>query len=387
MQIREQINQLLAQDINQVLSKQQSMFDNLVGNDYPDFVVFGSGYLGKKVIKGLKKLGIQPLAIADNNQKLWHTSIEGIIVLSPQEAVNKFGQKAVFVIAIYNTSAPRQQLTELNCHKFISYAYLFSKYAEIFLPHACLDFPYQMYQQAEDVYKALDLWADEASRQQYLAQLRWRLFLDFDQAKPISTSLKEREYFPLNTYSELSGEVFVDCGAFNGDTIQRFLSLRNHTFKNIIGIEPDPVNFQNLQNYVSTLQYQNEITLLQAAVSSQAGKLNFDVTGSAASSISDQGTIEVNCISLDDAIADYKPTLIKMDLEGFELEAITGAKNIISQGKTVLAITVYHCQDHLWRIPLLINSYSSNYRFFLIPHAEDCWDISCYAVPIERLLS
>ena len=53
MQIREQINQLLAQDINQVLSKQQSMFDNLVGNDYPDFVVFGSVYLGQKVIRGL----------------------------------------------------------------------------------------------------------------------------------------------------------------------------------------------------------------------------------------------------------------------------------------------------------------------------------------------
>ena len=56
MQIREQINQLLAQDINQVLSKQQSMFDNLVGNDYPDFVVFGSGYLGKKVIIPRRKI-------------------------------------------------------------------------------------------------------------------------------------------------------------------------------------------------------------------------------------------------------------------------------------------------------------------------------------------
>ena len=52
----------------------------------------------------------------------------------------------------------------------------------------------------------------------------------------------------------------------------------------------------------------------------------------------------------------------------------------------MLAICVYHKQDHLWRIPLLLREWHE-YAFFLRPHNEEGWDLVCYAVPRARLTS
>jgi hypothetical protein len=67
------------------------------------------------------------------------------------------------------------------------------------------------------------------------------------------------------------------------------------------------------------------------------------------------------------------------------MDALIGARGSIKKTLPVLAICVYHQPDHLWRIPLLIWSFSDQYRFFLRPHNEEGWDLVCYAVPVNRL--
>ncbi|MFM2378710.1 MAG: hypothetical protein RLZZ143_1288 [Cyanobacteriota bacterium] len=59
----------------------------------------------------------------------------------------------------------------------------------------------------------------------------------------------------------------------------------------------------------------------------------------------------------------------------------------LSNGKErhFLTVCAYHCQDHLWQIPLFLHSLSSQYRFFLRPHGVEVWDLICYAVPVSRL--
>jgi len=95
---------------------------------------------------------------------------------------------------------------------------------------------------------------------------------------------------------------------------------------------------------------------------------------------------EIKCASLDELFADAYPTYIKMDIEGAEMDALTGASRIIRDSSPVLAICVYHRIDHLWKLPLLLRSLSDKYTFFLRPHADACWDLVCYAVPLERLV-
>jgi len=98
------------------------------------------------------------------------------------------------------------------------------------------------------------------------------------------------------------------------------------------------------------------------------------------------GELEVDVDTLDSVLGKELPPLIKMDTEGAELEALAGSRSKIADGRPVLAITVYHRQDDLWLVPLLIDSITPGYRFFLRSHAEACWDTSCCVVPADRVL-
>ena len=90
-------------------------------------------------------------------------------------------------------------------------------------------------------------------------------------------------------------------------------------------------------------------------------------------------------VPLDELLASASPTFIKMDIEGAEPNTLLGAAKIIADHAPVLAICLYHAQEHLWQIPLLIQSMRQDYNFFLRRYADECWEIVCYAVPKSRL--
>jgi FkbM family methyltransferase len=386
-----QLEELLSEEVASAIHRARSAFDTLAAPFGESFVLFGAGGLGRKTLAGLRHVGIEPLAFADNNPSLWNKSVDGLRVLSPQETAQQFGHRATFIVTIWRAGGghrlahSRQQLLDLGCTSVVSFAHLFWKYPETFLPYYCLDLPYKICQQSNEVRKAYTLWADEASHREYLAQLRWRLRLDFD---GLPSPVAHEQYFPFDLFSLSSDEVFIDCGAFDGDTLKSFLRHQGEGFKSFVALEPDPVNAQKLESYVSTLdsRLKNRITLSRLAAAAQRGKLYFEATGTAAATVSAVGTLEVECAPLDEILANHHPTYIKMDIEGAEPDALAGAQNVIRQTTPILAICVYHQQNHLWQIPLFVQSLSDQYYFFLRPHNEECWDLVLYAVPSARLL-
>jgi hypothetical protein len=96
--------------------------------------------------------------------------------------------------------------------------------------------------------------------------------------------------------------------------------------------------------------------------------------------------MKVDCAPLDQILSAEVPTYIKLDIEGAEMDALKGAAGLIRQHKPVLAVSVYHQQDHLWRIPLYLKTLFPGYQFFLRPHNEEAWDLICYAIPEERVV-
>jgi FkbM family methyltransferase len=229
------------------------------------------------------------------------------------------------------------------------------------------------------------LWADDASRREYLAQIRWRLQSDFD---GLPSPVAHAQYFPDDLLKLSDDEVFVDCGAFDGDSLRVFFG-RQPTFKGtFIAIEPDPINLQSLKQYVATLPdaWRNRVQILPLALGTRREILRFNASGLASAGIISTGALEVESASLDEILADTRATFIKMDIEGAEMDALIGARRSIEKALPVLAISVYHKPDHLWRIPLLIRSYFDEYRLFLRPHNEEGWDLVCYGIPEARLL-
>ncbi len=73
--------------------------------------MFGAGHVGRKTLTGLRKAGIEPLAFIDNDARLWNTSVEGVEVLSPEEAARRHGDQATFVITIWRGEGYRSDGT------------------------------------------------------------------------------------------------------------------------------------------------------------------------------------------------------------------------------------------------------------------------------------
>lgn len=381
-----ELDQLLNEERSSVTRREQSAFDNLLAEFGRRVVLFGSGNLGRKALRSLRSVDIEPLAFVDNNRARWGESIEGVSVLSPAEAAAKFGRSALFVVTIWSVGhsfrATEEQLKSLGCSHVISSTELHWKFSSELLPDFCMDLPHKIYEQADEVRAAAALWSDDYSRREYLNHVKWRVLGDLRVLEP---PVAEGQYFP-GIFSILPTEVFVDCGAYDGDTAKEFLR-RSHDFARLVAIEADPVNFRKLREWIDTLEPEiaHRISACNVAVGASRGQLRFNATGGDGACIAEDGNVVVDCIPLDELAGESGPTFIKMDIEGAELEALEGARGVIQKHQPILAICVYHRQNDLWRIPLYIRSLVNDYLFYLRPHQDDGRELVCYAVPPGRL--
>jgi FkbM family methyltransferase len=177
--------------------------------------------------------------------------------------------------------------------------------------------------------------------------------------------------------------VFVDCGAYTGDTIASFIR-QCPRFERIIAFEPDPSNYAELEKYVGTLEVRDRIAVHPRAVAARCEVLRFSDRGDMTSRIATEGT-EVMATSLDAALSEVCPTFIKLDVEGAEVAVLDGARETLRRTRPVLAIALEHNSHDLWRLPLKVASLVDNYAFHFRHHSEQGFDLVCYAIPAERV--
>ena len=75
-----------------------------------------------------------------------------------------------------------------------------------------------------------------------------------------------------------------------------------------------------------------------------------------------------------------KISYIKMDIEGAEAAALRGASATIANCKPKLAISAYHKEDDLWKIPQLIKELKHEYKLYFEHHLPIEWEACFYAV-------
>jgi FkbM family methyltransferase len=389
MPIEAKLQHLLKETVDEAIRRESSAFDEMTGRLGKSLVLFGAGALGRKTLAGLRQMNIRPIAFSDNNPDLWGQEIDGVPILVPEDAATRFGDTAAFVVTIWRAggghrlSHTRQQLRTMHCSCIVSFAYVFWKYPDVFLPYYCLDLPSKIISEREDVLAAFKLLADGDSRQEYIAQMRFRLFLDFDSLPSPSSSV---QYFPDHLFDLNSEEVFIDCGAFDGDTIRAFMKRMDSRFKKIHALEPDPLNFRQLEEFIASLpqDVQSRIILHRIAAAEYRGQIGFNATGNASSSADATAMTKVDCAPLDEILSAEVPTYIKLDIEGAEMDALKGAAGVIRQHQPMLAVSVYHQPHHLCRIPSYLKTLCPSYQFFLRSYNEEAWDLVCYAVPEVR---
>lgn len=376
-----ELETLLGEDPSRVRARASALFDDLVSPAQP-LVLFGAGGLGRKTLDGLRKLGRPPVAFADSNPRLHGTEIDGLPVLSPESAAREHGSTAAVVVTIFlGADNARLRAVDLGCRTVLPFYPLFWKHPETFLPHYAYDLPHRVLEAGDLIRAAWSLLGDEESRREFLGQLRWRLDPASGQPPP---ACGDEIYFPPDLVSLSASEVFVDCGGFDGDTARSFLARTGNRFERLLIFEPDPTNFEKLLAWTKSLPQDvaRRIDARPLALGSRAGTVRFDVQGATSSAVSDTGSLEVKCESLNALLEGTRSTFIKMDIEGAELDALEGAAAHISRHLPLLALSAYHRQDHLWAVPLAVRAVSGSYDFYLRRHSVEVLDeLVLYAIP------
>ncbi|KQC11660.1 MAG: hypothetical protein APR54_10615 [Candidatus Cloacimonas sp. SDB] len=135
------------------------------------------------------------------------------------------------------------------------------------------------------------------------------------------------------------GDTVIDAGACEG-FFSRYALERGAS---VIAIEPVPSLAQALKKTFHNEMIENRIQILPFALGSKSGIAHLKYTSDSLfeASISDEGD-EIETTTIDDISIEKTIDFIKMDVEGYEIEAVLGAKNTIQSQKPRLAIAVYH---------------------------------------------
>lgn len=208
--------------------------------------------------------------------------------------------------------------------------------------------------------------ADERSKDEYLGMVKFRQSQrrkDYPRC-----NLKTPEYF-IGEMTLDKDEVFVDCGAYIGDTIDLFVE-RCPTYKRIIAFEPDEVNFVQLKQKHGN---NPRMTIFNDGVYDFNGNVHFSAQqgGGMSSAISDAAadtvTIAVKTI---DSLNLNDVSFIKMDIEGAELKALKGAEKTILRDKPKLAICIYHSKEDMINIAEYIHALVPEYHLYVRHHSR-----------------
>ena len=293
--------------------------------DKRNIVIFGSGMNGKALSGTFRAHGIMPVCYADNAKDMWGTMLEGLEIKNPAEI--DFGSVDAVVISPFKQTvvdAMRKQLRELGVRE-------------------------------ETLFNYKDFSA---------SVLEWDLYFD-----PDIVRLRE-------------DEVFVDAGALNLETSQRFMEeCRSSHVQNyrIHAFEPDGASYERCRDMLKNMP-DAAIQLYHAGLWSEDTTLYFEEAGNAASRISKEKTgTSIRAVALDNCVSG-PVTFIKMDIEGAELEALKGCREIIQRYRPRLAISAYHKKEDLVELPSYIKELIPEYKLYIRHYSNASVETVLYAV-------
>lgn len=337
--------------------------------------VYGAGRMGRELLAHFRAQGIEPKAFIDRAAACL-SAVDGIPVLVPDDdAIDAGGGEAVVALHSPGVDIARV-VADLRRAGFADVRTLWDECERSgWRPRSpfWLEPHFDWAAHEDPIARARGLLADETSRRVFDEQLALRRGGDY---AALGAPSPEDQYVPRDLARWRDPMRLVDCGAYDGDTI-RALRTHGYALEGFIAFEPDPENFRRLAAAHST---DRGARLIAAGAYSLPGTLAFNAGDGSAARVDAAGEAKIDVARIDDLCADFHPTLIKMDIEGAEHEALDGASATVTRDRPDLAIGAYHRVDDLWRIALKIDDWHLGYRFHLRSHAYNGFETVLYAV-------
>lgn len=344
-----------------------------------DLYIWGTGNTAKLYREGLGRLSDEGFMIkgyCDNNPDQWGKTFDDKEIISPEELERR--ESVCVLICSPQERVVKAVGSQLD-HSGIDWYHIDEV---IFKTHK------------EDILTCYDLLEDLESRKTYKEVIKCRMAGRY----PDMEYVNDRQYFAVPSHmGKNPKEVFVDCGAFVGDSIEKYIWERDGGFQKIIAFEPDPGNFTAMEYRVDRLKKEwnikdgaIELYPYGAGEKSVVGKLERNVQNNGLGSKLTEGTWDektaadsenkdyCRVVALDEFIEE-PVTFLKADIESYEYKMLLGAQGIIKKYRPLVAVCIYHNGVDMYSVPLLLKSLVPEYKMAVRHHSVEMDDTVLYA--------
>jgi len=319
--------------------------------------LYGLGFVGRWALSYLKRRGVRLVSGYDAASAAIGAALDGLPVRTP-DGLTSARPDFMFISARHAVREISARLSGLGI-----------AHVSVDAWHAASDF--DSFRHVHD-----DLLSDDRSRAVLRAVMMTMLS---GNARWCAMVFEKDQYFALPRFCTPTGEIYVDAGAFVGDSVERFIFANNGVFSKIFAFEPGPRQFAALEARTRRLVTEwardpADIELVNAALGEGRGSL-------AAASASGQLTslalrdkaradgVSVEVVGLDDFLKGGRVTFLKADVEGMEMALLRGAQATIRRQKPKIAICVYHYPSDIPAIANYLAGVVPDYRFALRHHS------------------
>ncbi len=349
---------------------------------YPDFspdrltrmVIVGAAEEGVRLSEICAEKGIRVEAHVDD-----HPEKQGLVVgertIQPLKSLSEVDPEIPVIIASHRVLKVMERIWAMGFIRVAPFGLLEVLSPQLFPPHMFYsNLLEDLVTNRERYDELMENVADEMSQLVLDAVLGYRLTFD---PRVLSPIIEWDLYGAKNLINYGKDEVYVDGGAFDGDSVRLFIDRVQGEFSRVLAFEPDQETFKRLNKNFSD---NPKIEAINAGLHRRKGVLRFDNAGTRGSIFTDTGEVEIPVVGLDEILGSDRVTFIKMNIEGAELEALRGGEQAIRTWGPKLGISLYHNPADLWMIPQEIRALRSDYKLYIRQHDGGIIESVLYAL-------
>lgn len=340
--------------------------------------IYGAGGYGQQVARAMRAQGIAVHAFIDRSAAPGRT-IDGVPVVAKDAVSPADAAGQVAVVAINNFQTPVDEVVTWTGSLFAD---------TVFVPELpdLIDPALGNYWQgardlvvrhADSIQRLHDRLADETSRRIFadLVTFRQRAAPRFH--PPVD---RDNQYFARDLLLAKDELHVIDCGAWPGDMIGS-AHAAGQRIGHWYAFEPDPKNFADLAKVARDAGLAGA-SLFPCGVGDRTGMVSFAAGSADASRAVDDataGATSVPIVRIDDVIEAQRIDMIKLDIEGFEAQALDGMAGTLERHRPRLCMAIYHKPADLWELPLRIADAFPEARLAIRQHGYNGYDTVLYA--------
>lgn len=369
-------------EVCQTMENFKSMADKM------DVVLFGAG---EYCMRFLNRIGesIEKIRwIADNDSGKIGESLYGIPIFAPEKLGEMDKEKTLVVVTVGN------HIPDI-CRQIQSFGEYLIMVERILIDDSLENCEKELLAGRDDIERVKELLFDQRSRKIYTEVIRRRtLYGECDFSDLMARGEWEYQIPLMFRRNRPEDEVILDCGAAVGDTLRQFAKTFGPKLKRVYAFECGKNALMELEKEAASLKCRKwvpDVRIMPYGLSDHEGEMVFARTLRpnasfiresrlyAEGALDVVGYDQVKVSTIDKLIPiEEKVTLIKMDIEGSEYNALLGARKTIQTHKPKLAISLYHNGKDYYRLPLLAKELVPEYKIAVRHHNKNHCDTDMY---------